>query len=276
MYFKFRKGNLKKRKNVKPNLIGPLGPSNHKQPPLPPWPSHHSPGSRRRHPAFSLSTLSLSPLSPCFPSSPRRQDPTWPREPLPLRSAPPRPRSRTLPARAQAQDRRRARNYPCVPRRCDRAWNAAQPTEPHQPTRRAMRATVQHRSSFSLPTLPHYSLPPLLRHEEPSTPLMALKTLMAPVIPSPRCPSLSLSSLYKLESDLSLQAIPSSLLLLLTPRWWTTVRWSPESTPPHPELARAAPRRSPARRQEPLPARSSTTAHHRASPETHKPVRRSS
>jgi hypothetical protein len=39
-------------------------------------------------------------------------------------------------------------------------------------------------------------------------------------------PSLSLSSLYKLEPDLSLQAIPSSLLFPLTPRRRTTVRRS--------------------------------------------------
>jgi hypothetical protein len=46
------------------------------------------------------------------------------------------------------------------------------------------------------------------------------------IISFPWRPSLSLSSLYKLESDLSLQAITSSLLLPLTPRRRTSVRRS--------------------------------------------------
>jgi hypothetical protein len=39
----------------------------------------------------------------------------------------------------------------------------------------------------------------------------------------------------------------------------SAVRRLPESTPPRPELAHAAPRRSPARRQEPLPARAAAS-----------------
>jgi hypothetical protein len=83
--------------------------------------------------------------------------------------------------------------------------------------------------SFHLPPLsPHYSLPPLLRHEEPSTPLMALKTLMLPGIPSPLRPFLSLPLLYKLDAELlSSPPSPSPLSLslscvLLTPIARTT------------------------------------------------------
>jgi hypothetical protein len=61
-------------------------------------------------------------------------------------------------------------------------------------------------------------------------PLPTSSSLMNAITPgtisSPWHPSLPLSSLYKLEPDLSLQAIASSLLLPLTPRRRTSVRCS--------------------------------------------------
>jgi hypothetical protein len=99
------------------------------------------------------------------------------------------------------------------------------------------------------------------------TPLMA-DCRYRRAISSPWRPSLSLSSLYKLEPDLSLQAIPSSLLLPLTLRRRTTVRRSSiagvdataRGTRPRSTLSEPRPTsRTPAR------ARSSTTARHHAS-----------
>jgi hypothetical protein len=119
----------------------------------------------------------------------------------------------------------------------DRGHPARVPPSGHVPARQEKRPTEQsnpqprssrpNRATEARPRAVHfistlmeihcfrYSLPHLFFLED--TPLMVL----IPTVP-PQRPSLSLSSLYKLEPDLS-PSIPSSLLLPLTPRRRTTV-----------------------------------------------------